>query len=109
MNPSYVKGRRFEYRVRDFFRAHGFLVIRPAQSKPVDLICLRKGVMVLVECKTDKHALRKREKQALLEMAETTSATPVLAYREKRQIKLLNLKSGTPLLRIESLLWRPPS
>ena len=94
MNSGYVKGRRFEYRVRDL--ARGFLVIRPAQSKPVNLVCLRKGVIVLVECKTDKHALGKKEKQALLEMAETASATPILAYREKRQIKLLNLKTGAP-------------
>ena len=50
---GYAKGRRFEYRVRDAFLQNGYVVIRAAQSKPVDLVCLKEGKSVPVECKTE--------------------------------------------------------
>ena len=61
-NLSYSRGRRFEYRVRDWLKAHGFeLVIRSAGSKtPWDIVALRQGVgdpwqaqVWLVQCKGD--------------------------------------------------------
>jgi Holliday junction resolvase len=48
---SYRKGRRLEYVVRDMFRRRGWFVVRAAASKPVDLVCLKGGDIVLVECK----------------------------------------------------------
>jgi Holliday junction resolvase len=48
---SYRKGRRLEYVVRDMFRRRGWFVVRAAASKPVDLVCLKNGEVVLVECK----------------------------------------------------------
>jgi Holliday junction resolvase len=47
---SYRKGRRLEYVVRDMFRRRGWFVVRAAASKPVDLVCLKDGETVLVEC-----------------------------------------------------------
>jgi Holliday junction resolvase len=47
---SYRKGRRLEYVVRDVFRKRGWFVVRAAASKPVDLVCLKGGDIVLVEC-----------------------------------------------------------
>jgi Holliday junction resolvase len=47
---SYRKGRRLEYVVRDMFRRRGWFVVRAAASKPVDLVCLKDGEVVLVEC-----------------------------------------------------------
>jgi Holliday junction resolvase len=48
---SYRSGRRLEYVVRDMFRRRGWFVVRAAASKPVDLVCLKDGEIVLVECK----------------------------------------------------------
>jgi Holliday junction resolvase len=48
---GYRKGRRLEYVVRDMFRRRGWFVVRAAASKPVDLVCLKGGEIVLVECK----------------------------------------------------------
>ncbi len=42
--------RRFEYKVRDLFNRSGWVVVRAAASKPVDLVCMRRVHMVLVEC-----------------------------------------------------------
>lgn len=52
MNRRYVKGRRFEYRVRDFLRSHGWVVIRSAGSKVIDLVAMKNGNVLLIECKT---------------------------------------------------------
>lgn len=93
---SYEKGRRFEYRVRDLFKEHGFVVIRAAQSKPVDLVCLKNRASILVECKIRKSSLGKNGKEELLHMAQISKAIPVLAYREKRKVKLLNLETNKP-------------
>lgn len=93
---NYQKGRRFEYRVRDLFKKHGFLVIRGAQSKPVDLVCLKDGRSILVECKVRKSSLGKNGKKELMELAEISKALPLLAYRERRKVRLLNLKTNRP-------------
>lgn len=91
---NYERGRRFEYRVRDLFKEHGFVVIRAAQSKPVDLVCLKDGISVLVECKIRKSSLGKNGKEVLLNMAQLSKAIPVLAYREKRKVKLMNIETN---------------
>jgi len=91
---GYVKGRRFEYRVRDFFRKKGFVVIRAAQSKPIDLVCLRCGEAIFVECKTEKSALGRRRRQELLSLAEAAGAVPLLSVRKKRKLLFKDLRTG---------------
>jgi hypothetical protein len=66
---AYLKGRRFEYKVRDALRRLGFAVYRTARSSglgrrrranevPVDLIAVRRGRCILIECKSDSSARR---------------------------------------------------
>jgi Holliday junction resolvase len=95
---NYERGRRFEYQVRDFFREHGFLVIRAAQSKPIDLVCLKDGKSILVECKINRKAMRRQAREELVKMAESFHTIAVFAYKEKRQIRLLNTKTNDPYL-----------
>jgi Holliday junction resolvase len=92
----YAKGRRFEYRVRDFLRRRGYIVIRAAQSKPIDLVCLKANKILLVECKTEKSTLSKSKKTELLKLAEASGALLVLAHRKKRTIELIDVKTDTP-------------
>jgi Holliday junction resolvase len=73
-----------EYVVRDMFRRRGWFVVRAAASKPVDLVCLRGGKVVLVECKYCVRGVRWAELAPLLEAAEKADARPVLAIAEKR-------------------------
>jgi len=91
---EYVKGRRFEYRVRDFFRKNGFVVIRAAQSKPIDLVCLRRGEAIFVECKTGKSGLRRTRRQELLSLAEAAGALPLLSVRKKRKLIFKDLRTS---------------
>ena len=89
-----MKGRRFEYRVRDFFRKNGFVVIRAAQSKPIDLVCLRRGEVIFVECKTEKSGLGRRRRQELLSLADAAGAVPLLSVRKKRKLIFKDLRTG---------------
>jgi len=83
-----------EYRVRDIFRRNGFFVIRAAQSKPIDLVCLRNGKSVLVECKAGSSFLGKERRQELLELAQRAGSAVVLARRRRRKVELTNLEDG---------------
>jgi Holliday junction resolvase len=79
---SYRKGRRLEYEVRDLFASRGWLVVRAAASKPVDLVCIRQGQVVLVECKyNDRPSSQELEK--LGEVARVTGARVLLAVKPK--------------------------
>jgi Holliday junction resolvase len=53
-----------------------------AASKPVDLVCLKSGEVVLVECKYGVKGIRWAELAPLLEAAERANARPVLAIAE---------------------------
>jgi Holliday junction resolvase len=91
---SYRKGRRLEYVVRYMFRRRGWFVVRAAASKPVDLVCLKGGKTVLVECKYGVRGVRWVELAPLLEAAERANARPVLAIAEKRgKVRMINVES----------------
>ena len=83
-----------EYVVRDMFRRRGWFVVRAAASKPVDLVCLKSGEVVLVECKYGVRGVRWAELVPLLEAAEKADARPVLAIAEKRgRVKMIDVES----------------
>ncbi|TMI53161.1 hypothetical protein E6H13_04850 [Candidatus Bathyarchaeota archaeon] len=88
---NYETGRRLEYRIRDIFRREGYLVIRAAQSKPIDLVCMRDGRS---ECKTDRSWLGKDRKKELLGLAEQAGTPIILAKRKRRKVELTNLADG---------------
>jgi Holliday junction resolvase len=100
---NYEVGRRLEYRIRDLFRRNGYFVVRAAQSKPIDLVCLRNGRSVLVECKAGSSFLGKERKRELLDLAKQAGAAVVLARRRRRIVELTDLESGR-LLKPENLL-----
>ncbi len=77
--------------------------MRAAQSKPIDLVCLRNGRSVLVECKAGGSFLSKERKKELLDLAKQAGAVVVLAKRKRRAVELIDLKSGR-LLKPENLL-----
>ena len=79
---SYRRGRRLEYEVRDFFESRGWVVVRAAASKPVDLVCLRNGQVVLVECKYNDRPSSK-ELERLSEFSRATGVRVLLAVRPK--------------------------
>ena len=92
-----------EYRIRDLFRRNGYFVVRAAQSKPIDLVCLRNGRSVLVECKAGGSFLSKERKKEMLDLAKQAGAVVVLAKRKRRAVELFELESGQ-LFKLENLL-----
>lgn len=78
-------------------------MVRAAQSKPIDLVCLRNGRSVLVECKAGRSFLGKERRRELLDLANVAGATVVLARRRRRKIELTDLESGRSL-ELENLL-----
>ncbi|MCS7094220.1 MAG: hypothetical protein NZ988_00185 [Thaumarchaeota archaeon] len=79
---SYRRGRRFEYEVRDLFRLRGWFVIRAAASKPVDLVCMKRGSVVLVECKYGDKPTRTELEQVRF-ISQSVGATAVIAVKER--------------------------
>jgi Holliday junction resolvase len=85
--PSNVhKGRALEYSVRDRLRSLGYVVFRCAGSRPVDLIAVKHGELLLVECKAGLHPfLSTRQFRSLMEVARDAEATLLLAVRKRHR------------------------
>ncbi len=83
----YSRGRDFEWKVRDDLAENGYSVIRSAGSKgdaKVDLIALKPGQLVFVQCKSTAGALGPDEWDRLVEVSAWVGAVPVLAAKGGR-------------------------
>ena len=92
---SYSRGRRFEWIVRSMFGSRGWVTVRAARSKPVDLIALKDGRILLIECKYNASMSRER-RDYLMELARKAGARPLLATRRKHEkgVRLIDVSSG---------------
>ncbi len=72
-------------------------MIRAAQSKPIDLVCMKEGRSMLIECKAGRSFLGEDRKKELLSLSAQAGAVMVLARRRKRSVELTNLSDGRPL------------
>jgi len=92
---SYSRGRRFEWLVRDLLESRGWVVVRAAGSKPVDLVALRGGRALPIECKYDAGMPRER-RELLAELARRAGARALLATkkRHERGVRLIDVESG---------------
>ena len=87
-NLAYRRGANFERRVRDYFAKQGCAVFRSAGShSPADLIVLKAGEVILVQCQLDKY-FAPNKRQALIILGEELDCQVCLAWREKRKLRL---------------------
>lgn len=70
--------------VRDYFGERGWLVIMAARSEPVDLMCIKDGRTILVECRYAGARLLKDERKALEKIVERYGVDVVVARKKKR-------------------------
>jgi len=98
-DKRYVKGRGLEYRVRDKLRRMGFFATRLPASKPFDVLAVKKGVVLFVECKYPKSHFPESEKKELIELAEKYGAVPCLARNVDGRIKIIDLRDGTSVVK----------
>lgn len=76
---KYRDGRQFEYRTRDHLQTLGYFVMRsPASKSPIDLVAIRRGEVLLVQCKKGG-ALPPGEWNELFDLADSVGAVPILA------------------------------
>lgn len=98
MCKNYLKGRTFEYRVRDFLQQKSYFVTRSPRSKGVaDLVAIRKGEILLIQCKVTNHFKSSSEKNELLKVSQEIGATPILAGRSsewRSPMIFTNIASG---------------
>lgn len=87
---SYYKGRTFEYEVKHHLEEMGYFVVRAARSAFPDLVAVRQGRPLLVECKYNGY-LSWNEKIRLLELAAETGADCALAYNVQGKVKLSSI------------------
>ena len=84
----YRKGRALEYAVKRHLEEQGYFVVRSAGSRgPADLVALKNGEILLIQCKKDGH-LSKDEAYELLEAARVAGGKAVLAYPDGRRLIL---------------------
>lgn len=86
----YLKGARFERRVKKYLEEKGYLVIRAAGSKPFDLVGIKDGKAIVLECKVAEGILKKTELERLIMMVTEVKATPIIAFGRKGSIILIN-------------------
>lgn len=78
-NRLYKNGRAFEYRIRDRLKSAGYFAMRsPGSVGPFDVLALRAGEIVMVECKLDG-VCGVAQWNRLYDFAASVGATPVLA------------------------------
>lgn len=103
----YRLGRQVEYAVRDDLRKMSYFVLRsPRSGGPTDLVALKKGASLLVQCKRSM-ALGVNDWNELFDLAESIGAVAVLAGRPTGRglvyMRLTGKKDGTkakqPMLR----------
>lgn len=92
-NKLYEKGRRFEYRVRDHLQEKGYFVLRsPRSGGPADLVALKRGEILLIQCKMNGYLPSDEEKQ-LIALTKSLGAKAILAYRKREPKRPMVLRT----------------
>jgi Holliday junction resolvase len=85
---AYRRGRCFEYRVQRFFRRNGWFVVRQPRSAFPDLIAVRSGVVLLIECRMDGSLSRKERRKIVSLARHDVGGDAILACRDGTSLVL---------------------
>jgi Holliday junction resolvase len=112
-NYAYRRGNDYERRVMHALQTDGYVVWQSRGSKsPVDLICLKRGQVLLVQVKGGRvTSISHDQWNALLAVAQRIGALAVIADRDGRKIRYRRI-AGAHLPRSQnwpSVLWEPDS
>jgi len=91
-NP-FARGRRFEYRTRDYLRKLGWFVIRQPRSSFPDLVALRDGSILLVECKVNGHVPSTERRHIVRLARRQVRGKAILAFRRGKELLLAELSA----------------
>ena len=100
-NLNYNKGRKLEYRVRDFYKDKGFEVFRTAGSHSLaDIICISSGFtlgnaevpqVILVQCKIGSKLMSDRQRKEFRDFCYKIKCEGKLAYRNGRKLVIVDV------------------
>jgi Holliday junction resolvase len=80
---AYARGRAFEWRVKRDLQGKGYWVLRSSRSVGVaDLVAIKKGEILLVQCKTGSD-MSIKEKDQLITLAKSVGAKAFFVHRGK--------------------------
>lgn len=100
VNKNYAKGYRFEVRVKKHLESKGWTVFRQGKSAFPDLIAIKNGNVILVECKNHKRfnlqkpfasLMSEEERTRALDLIKNTKVAFILAYNYKTRIHWLDI------------------
>lgn len=94
----YRRGRSFEYSVRDRLKRVGYFIMRsPASRSPIDLVAVKSGVVLFIQCKING-ALQPKEWNEVYDLATSVGSIPILAVRDglrdAKYYRLIARKTG---------------
>lgn len=109
--PMYKVGRSFEYATKKDLEKYGYIVMRsPASKTPADLVAIRAGEIVFVQCKLHG-AMGVKEWNEFIDYSEKGGATPVMAQRSQTgrgiTYSLLTAKKDGSRKRQPMTEWKP--
>lgn len=97
MATNYQRGANLERRVKDLLEGEGFAVVRSAGShSPADLVAMRGGEIVIVQCKRDGR-LGPSEWNEFVEFCVKAGGVPILASIDGRKLlleRITGMKAG---------------
>lgn len=111
-NARYQRGRRLEYDAGAELEVNGYIVIRAPGSKgPADLVALKLGQTLLVQCKTNGY-MTPDERTELFSVARLVGAVPLAARWVKhgtaaRQVWFTELVSAASEREGGQRAWTP--
>jgi Holliday junction resolvase len=80
---AYARGRAFEWRVKRDLQGKGYWVLRsPCSAGVADLVAIKKGEILLVQCKTGGD-MSVKEKDQLITLAKSVGAKAFFVHRGK--------------------------
>jgi len=78
----YKKGYRFELDVKKQYESRGYKVVRSSGSHtPVDLIAMKNGEIIQIQCKNMKQKISKAEKHEIEKWAKATGFPVIIIYK----------------------------
>lgn len=97
MATNYQRGASFERRVKALLEGEGFAVVRSAGShSPADLVAMRNGELVIVQCKRDGK-LGPSEWNEFVAFCAKAGGVPILASVDGRNVlleRITGMKAG---------------
>jgi Holliday junction resolvase len=79
---QYAIGKRFEDKVRANLESDGYGVVRAGGSRgAADLVALKSGQTLIIQCKRTNGQLPPAERAKLLDLARICGGLPIVAYQ----------------------------